>query len=356
VVKEKSEESRSFSICFSKETHVRLFIALFFLITSLSLAQSLSGTYTFQDDTGERITLTLEEKADGTFTGSLNFSGMQTPVQGEITGAGTATGNFVQEAGEDTPAFSFTLELKEPQLLFTAADTGDVLTLTRGSAITTTTQPTEPSETTLPDDPKLQECQTFLESDEAATDTAKVQECQTYVQTVLGTGDEGDEGSDIGVDAEELAYCQDFLADAEAVAEDPEEKLYCEDYIKTFGTAQPQTTPTETTQTTENNPLTTENPLNPGGAENPLTTKLDAFSGIYRGENIALTVQLANGQYTGTLDFNGQSYPVQASEQESKLIGTFQVNGSPYDFVFYLQDTFFTLESGGQTYNLMKQP
>lgn len=332
---------------------MRLFIALLLVTASFSLAQSFSGTYSARDETGETISLTLEQKPDGSLEGNLMLTGMQIAVRGKVTGANTATGEFVPEAGDTNPPYTFTLQLEEPQLLFTDTDTGDVLTLSRGTAPTTQTQPTEDSQTSLPDDPKLQECMTFLESDEAATNQAKVQECQTYIQTVLGSSGEGDEDSDMGTDPEELAYCQDFLADAEAVADDPEEKAYCEDYVKTYGATQPQANPT----TTENNPLNppVSNSLD-SKAQNPLTAPADALSGIYRGENIALTLQAANGQYTGTLEFNSQTYPVQAAEQKGKVAGTFQANGSPFDFAFYPQDDFFVLESGGQKYNLMKQP
>jgi hypothetical protein len=335
---------------------VFLFVLTSFVLAPFVVAQSFSGTYTLQNEASESISLTLEEIADGSLEGSIVLGDLQLPIRGKVTGAGTATGEFVPETGDTEPPSTFSLQLKEPQLLFTDTESGEMLTLTRGTAPTTQTtqtQPTQEPKATLPNDPKLQECITFLDSDEAATDAAKVEECQTYIQTVLGPGGtDNDGGETTGLDAKELAYCQEFLADAEAVAEDPEEKSYCEEYVKTYGTQTNPTTPT----TTETNPLNAQNPLSTNAPENPLTTKLDAFSGVYRGENIGLTLQLADGQYSGTLEFNGQTYPVQGAEQESKLVGSFQVNGSPFEFVFYLQDTFFTLESGGQKYNLMKQP
>ncbi len=294
-------------------------------VLSFSLAQSLTGNYVFTDpDSGQSITLGLEQAQNNTFVGQLGFLGTSLELTGQVTGPGTGTGEFTPVNDEMTALGKVLIALQGDQLSLTFEDTGDELTLTREGA------------TPLPADNSGDGEDTIITDGE---------------DTII-TGDEDtiitDEGDTV-MDEDEVAYCQDFLSDAESVTDDPEEEAYCKEVISASETQTPLSSDTTTG-------TTTPNPLNPGTAQNPLTATADAFSGVYRGENIALTVQLANGQYTGTLEFNGQTYPVQGVTQENKLVGTFQANGSPFEFAFYAQDTFFTLESGGQNYNLMKQP
>jgi hypothetical protein len=305
---------------------MRRFLILVLLMLSVSLAQSLAGKYVFSDPQAGQVNLSVEQAPDNTLTGAMSFMGALLQFKGQVTGAGTGTGEFLPINGETVG--TFTLQQQGDQLTMQFTDGGNIIVFSREGTAPVTTQPTDNSG-----------------GDTIITDGE---------DTIIGA-DEGDtiitdEG---GVDQEEVTYCQDFLADAEAVAEDPDEETYCKDILSAASSAPVQT---ETTQPTENNPLNpTPNPLGGSAAQNPLTATPDAFSGTYRGDKIALTVQLAEGQYAGTLEFNAQSYPVQAAAQQDKLVGTFQANGSPFDFSFYPQETFFVLESGGQKYNLMKQ-
>lgn len=285
------------------------FITAFFVTASFATAQSLAGTYVFTDpESGQSLTLNVEEAPNNTFTGAFAFMGAVLQFKGEVTGPGSGTGEFLPVGNTPSEIGIFTLQLQGEQIVMSFENGGSVVTFTKQGVAPT------PADNGSGED------------------------------TII-TGED-----DTAIDQAEVDYCKEFLADAEAVAEDPDEEAYCKDIIAASET-QVSNPPAET-----NSP----NPLNPvtpdaGGSQNPLTATADAFSGIYRGDKIALTVQLANGQYTGTLEFNGQSYPVQAAAQGDKLAGTFQASGAVFDFVFYSTDTFFTLESGGQTYNLMKQ-
>jgi hypothetical protein len=198
-------------------------------------------------------------------------------------------------------------------------------------------QPLEDSEP-LSNDPKFNECLTLLENE--SSDTQKIEECQSYLESVMGqtTIEEGT-GSEDEFDAEELAYCQEFLADSAAVADDPDEASYCQSYIATYGN-QAITTPT-TSGTADSN--------------NPLTSSTNSFAGTFRGNDIALILQ-GDGSYTGTLEFQGKSYPVKASSEGNILKGTFNVNGTDFEFVATLQDMTLTLESGNQSYPMLKDP
>jgi hypothetical protein len=303
---------------------MRRFVVLMLFVLSVSLAQSLAGTYSLTDpESGQSLTLNVEQPSETTFTGALALMGILVQFSGEVTGAGTGTGEFLPIDGQDTALGTFTLQVQGDQISMTLQDTGDVLTMAREGTAPITAQPTGDGDTIITD----------------GEDTITTDEGDTIIT---------DEG---GMDDEEVAYCQDFLADAEAVAEDPDEEAYCNDVLNGAASSPVQTDSTQQ----ENNPLNAPNPLDGNAAQNPLTATPDAFSGTYRGDKIALTVQLANAQYTGTLEFNGQTYPVQAATQGDKLVGTFQASGSPFDFSFYPQETFFVLESGGQKYNLMKQ-
>jgi hypothetical protein len=303
---------------------MRLFISLLFVMFALCFAQSLTGVYSVSDAT-DTITLSVQENPDGTISGQLDFSGQIIGIAGMVSSPGVATGNLVADDGSEG-VFPFRLELNEPQLTFTATDTGEVLVLNREG-----TEPTDLG-TTQPDQ-----------------DTIVTDEGDTIITDGEDTIIEG-EGDTIIMagDAEEVAYCQDFLADAEAVADDSEEEAYCKEIVAV-------TQPNTTQNSNSNNPLGNQTPS--GDATNPLTQKTpDAFAGEYRGENIALILQSANGQYTGTLEFNTQTYPVQATLQGEVVTGTFEVSGAAFDFTLTKQPDMFVLESGGQSYSLLKNP
>ena len=333
-----------------------LFLFLFF---SLSLAQSFTGTFTANDPTsGASFTLKLLENPDQTLTGNFIFDTIPVMVSGQVIAPGQADATLLDEAG----GFAFTLTLAEPQITLRASDTGDEILLTRESSeaptieqIDVSTQALEGSteedstekdlggdisDEDFSNDPKFQECMTVLEDENS--DEQKLQECETYINSIMSqsTIEEGT-GNEDEFDPEELAYCQEFLADVDAVSEDPDEANYCQSYLATFGN-QSSTPPSMQFETT---PLDTTNPL----------TSVNVFAGTFRGQDIALMLQ-GESTYTGTLEFQGKTYPVKASSQENLLKGTFNVNGTDFEFTALLEGTTLILDSGNQSYPMLKDP
>jgi hypothetical protein len=311
---------------------------LLWLFFSLSLAQSFTGTYAVNDPaSGTVFNLKLIENPDQTLTGNFLFDTTPTMISGKVTSLGMAEAIMQDETGG---SFAFSLQLNEPQIILKATDTGDEIALTRESSevpeliqIEVSSQPNEDTSANEPfsDDPKFNECMTLLE--DKSSDTQKVADCQAYIESVMDQSIEEGTGSEDEFDPEELAYCQEFLADSEAVAEDPDEASYCQSYITTFGQQTPQSTA---------EPIFTTSPL-------------ETFAGTFRGQDIALTLQ-GDGDYTGTLEFKGQSYPVKATAEGNNLKGTFNVNGTSFDFTAILEDTTLTLESAGEQYPMLKDP
>ncbi len=73
------------------------------------------------------------------------------------------------------------------------------------------------------------------------------------------------------------------------------------------------------------------NPLDPQPTPNPLPTSTgaDDWSGVYQSQTLVMTVQGANGSYTGVFEVNGQKIPFQAQGDMTSLQGTIQsTNGA----------------------------
>lgn len=308
------------------------------LLFGVSFAQSFTGTYTLIDELNAfTYTLKLIENPDQSLSGNFMFDTSPTMIAGKVTSAGMATATLQDETGS---TLAFNLQLNEPHITLKTIDTGDEIVLTRESSdvpelvqVEVSAQPLEDSDP-FSNDPKFNECMTILEDENS--EAQKIEACQTYIESVVGTTEEGI-GTEDEFDAEEVAYCQEFLADSEAVAEDPDEASYCKSYIATYGN-QTGTTPLA---------QDSNNPLN--------TPAINPFSGTFRGKDIALILQ-GDGNYTGTLEFQGKSYPTKATAQGNRLKGTFNVNGTDFEFVATLQEMTLTLESGGQSYSMLKDP
>ena len=104
-------------------------------VLSFSLAQSLTGNYVFTDpDSGQSITLGLEQAQNNTFVGQLGFLGTSLELTGQVTGPGTGTGEFTPVNDEMTALGKVLIALQGDQLSLTFEDTGDELTLTREGA------------------------------------------------------------------------------------------------------------------------------------------------------------------------------------------------------------------------------
>ena len=97
------------------------------------------------------------------------------------------------------------------------------------------------------------------------------------------------------------------------------------------------------------------NPLTPQG-QNPLApTQADPFAGTYVGDSLTVIVQAAAGQYSGQLELSGQVYPFTATVSGNVLSGNFSAGGQSYPFVATLQGDTLIVESGGSTYNTLRQ-
>lgn len=160
---------------------------------------------------------------------------------------------------------------------------------------------------------------------------------------------------------EMVPQCQQLVANPDATSQLENGAMalqMCQAIIaKSGGTAPTTNTQTPTTQTpdtqqpdNQNNPLEGSTPANPLGGDTA-----DPFVGSFSGDNLILTLQGANGTYTGELNFNGQPFPVQATANGTNLTGTFTSGGSTFNFTATLQDTALTLVSDGSTFNLTKQ-
>lgn len=107
-------------------------------------------------------------------------------------------------------------------------------------------------------------------------------------------------------------------------------------------------TPTVTTPSTPTNPLAPA-PTNP---LNPLAVSPDLYSGSYSDGNLTLTLTGNAGAYTGELDFNGQPFPVQATENPNGLTGSFSSGGNEFTFNANLAGNTLTFESDGNSFTL----
>lgn len=108
------------------------------------------------------------------------------------------------------------------------------------------------------------------------------------------------------------------------------------------------------TQSQQTQTPTTNNPL--GTTANPLgATIADPLVGTFSDTNITLTLQGANGRYTGTLAASGQHYPAEAEGNPQSLYGNFSVNGTTFMFAALLNGDTLSLTSDGNTYQLKRQ-
>jgi len=96
----------------------------------------------------------------------------------------------------------------------------------------------------------------------------------------------------------------------------------------------------------------------PAQGANPLAAaggQGDPFTGNFTGNDISLQLQAGQGGYTGSLTFQGQSFPVQALAQGTQLQGAFTAGGQQYTFQAAVQGMSMTLVSGGNTHQLTRQ-
>ena len=101
------------------------------------------------------------------------------------------------------------------------------------------------------------------------------------------------------------------------------------------------------------------NPLAGGShrAGNPLAKRstADPLPGSYSGGGLKLTLNGSRGTYTGTLVFNGASYPVSASGSGNQLKGSFQSGSDRFPFSGTLRGNTLAFQTAGTSYKLRKQ-
>lgn len=91
-------------------------------------------------------------------------------------------------------------------------------------------------------------------------------------------------------------------------------------------------------------------------AGNPLApSQGDPLVGIFAGDGLTITVEGANGQYTGQLELGGQIFPFTAEASGGTLNGTFDSGGSSFSFVATLEGDALSLVSGSATYNTFRE-
>ncbi len=102
------------------------------------------------------------------------------------------------------------------------------------------------------------------------------------------------------------------------------------------------------------NPLATPavNPLAPPTA-NPLA---DPFVGRFSGEGVAVALEPAQEGYAGMLEYRGQQYPLRATAQATLMRGTFDSGGNAFPFDATLDGDALTLNTGGASYALQREP
>lgn len=86
---------------------------------------------------------------------------------------------------------------------------------------------------------------------------------------------------------------------------------------------------------------------------NPLTTK-DPYIGTFANEQLRITLDGDNPNYSGQIKFGDQLFPVFAKKVVDGIKGTFESNGHKYDFVATLKDNTLTFFTGGTKYLLIR--
>ncbi len=93
------------------------------------------------------------------------------------------------------------------------------------------------------------------------------------------------------------------------------------------------------------------NPLAGGGA----ASASDPFVGTFADERLTLQLSGGGGNYTGQMQFQGQTFPVSANSPDGRsLSGTFSSGGNKFQFNATLQGATLAFTTTGTTYNLRR--
>ena len=81
----------------------------------------------------------------------------------------------------------------------------------------------------------------------------------------------------------------------------------------------------------------------------------DRFAGVFQGEKLRVELKSVGGQYTGTIQLQGDAFPLIAKRQGNGIQGTFQTQGQSFAFQATLDDDTLTLTSDNTPYKLQRE-
>lgn len=79
------------------------------------------------------------------------------------------------------------------------------------------------------------------------------------------------------------------------------------------------------------------------------------YTGTFQGDSLTVRLQPSVGGYSGDLKLGDKTWPCTAREVDDQLRGTFESDGSQFEFTATLEKGLVILKSGGSTFTLHKQ-
>lgn len=89
-------------------------------------------------------------------------------------------------------------------------------------------------------------------------------------------------------------------------------------------------------------------------AQNPLAGP-DPFVGAFQGDGVTLEMARSADDYTGTLSFQGRTFPAAMKAYGTVATGSFELNGQDFPFTLTQDGTGFKLASAGTVYRLARR-
>lgn len=89
-------------------------------------------------------------------------------------------------------------------------------------------------------------------------------------------------------------------------------------------------------------------------AQNPLA-RTDPFVGAFQGDGVTLEMAPSGGNYSGTLSFQGRTFPAAMKASGTIAAGNFEVNGQDFPFTLTRDGSGFKLASAGTEYRLARK-
>ncbi|MGE5610653.1 MAG: PDZ domain-containing protein [Bacillota bacterium] len=79
-----------------------------------------------------------------------------------------------------------------------------------------------------------------------------------------------------------------------------------------------------------------------------------SYAGTFRGDELVVKIEAKGGEYVGSIEKGGQTFPLKATQAGGKLQGTFDSQGETFEFTASLEGQLLKLQSGGASYVLKK--